>query len=94
MGLTPNILCDIMKTPNKLGNLEREEQMNMALRAAREACGKTQAQVAKQVGISEASYQNYEYDKREPGVRTAIRIARALDSTVEELFGAATPIEE
>lgn len=59
----------------------------MQLRAAREKSGKTQAQVAREAGISEAAYQLYEYDKREPGVRTAIRIARALDSTVEALFG-------
>lgn len=63
----------------------------MELRAAREQSGKTQAQVAKEIGVSELAYQRYEYDKREPGVRTAIRIARALNSTVEDLFGAATP---
>lgn len=61
--------------------------MNMQLRAAREKSGKTQAQVAREAGISEAAYQLYEYGKSEPGVRTAIRIARALDSTVEALFG-------
>lgn len=66
----------------------------MALRAARKSSGKTQAQVAKETGITEQAYQRYEYDKREPGVRTAIRIAQALDSTVEELFGAATPTQE
>lgn len=63
----------------------------MALRAARETCGKTQAQVAKEAKISEAQYQNIEYDKNEPKVRTAIRIAKALNSTVEALFGVATP---
>ena len=63
----------------------------MELRATREMSGKTQAQVAKEAEIGERLYQDYEYDKREPGVRTAIRIARALDSTVEQLFGAATP---
>ena len=65
----------------------------MKLRAAREASGKTQAQVAKEVGVSELSYQRYEYDKREPGVRTANRIARAVNSTTEILwgYGAATP---
>ncbi|MCD4835644.1 helix-turn-helix domain-containing protein [Phocea massiliensis] len=63
----------------------------MQLRAAREASGKTQAQVAKLAKISESQYQNIEYDKSEPGVRTAIRIARVLNSTVENLFGAATP---
>ena len=63
----------------------------MQLRAAREASGKTQAQVAKEAKVSERLYQDYEYDKCEPGVRTAIRIAEALGSTVEKLFGAATP---
>ena len=66
----------------------------MELRAARERSGKTQAQVAKEAKVSEVAYQLYEYDKREPGVRTAIRIARALNSTVEDLFGAATPKQE
>ncbi len=65
----------------------------MELRAAREASGKTQAQVAKLAEISETQYQNIEYDKCEPGVRTANRIARAVNRTAEELwgFGAATP---
>lgn len=63
----------------------------MELRAARDASGKTQAQVAKEADVAERLYQDYEYDKREPGVRTAIRIARTLNSTVENLFGAATP---
>lgn len=59
----------------------------MELRAAREASGKTQAQVAKEVGLSEQMYQRYEYDKCEPGVRTANRIARAVNSTAEKLWG-------
>lgn len=59
----------------------------MNLRAAREASGKTQAQVAKEARVAERAYQSYEYGNRSPGVRTAIRIARALDTTVEALFG-------
>ena len=66
----------------------------MELRAAREQSGKTQARVAQESGITEAAYQRYEYDKVEPGVRTAIRIARSLGSTVEDLFGAATPTDK
>lgn len=66
----------------------------MELRAAREQSGKTQTQVASESGISESQYQNIEYDKSEPGVRTAIRIAKALGSTVEALFGAATLTEQ
>ena len=62
--------------------------MNMQLRAAREKSGKTQAQVAREANIAERLYQDYEYDKREPGVRTAIRIANVLGVTdLRELFG-------
>ena len=60
--------------------------MNVKLRAARERAGKTQAQVAKDVGIREAVYQRCEYGANEPSVRTAIRIADALHSSVESLF--------
>ena len=38
------------------------------------------------LGMNIRLYQYYEADEREPAVRTAIRIARALDTTVEELF--------
>lgn len=58
----------------------------MKLKAAREQSGKTQAQVAKEVGIREQSYQKYEYDKSTPNVRTAIRIARAVGCAVEDVF--------
>lgn len=61
--------------------------MNVKLRAAREAAGKTQKQVAEEAGMTEQAYQRYEYDTRRPGVDAAIRIAKALGSTVEELFG-------
>ena len=60
--------------------------MNLKLKAAREKSGKTQAQVAKEVGISVAQYQNIEYGKSEPGVRTAIRIAEVLGVDVKTLF--------
>lgn len=63
----------------------------MALRVARKMSGKTQVQVAREAKISEAQYQNIEYGKSEPNVRTAIRIASALGVTsytdFTELFG-------
>lgn len=58
----------------------------MALKAAREKSGKTQAQVAREAKISQAQYQNIEYDKSKPRVDVAIRIAKALGTTVESLF--------
>ena len=60
---------------------------NVRLQTARIASGKTQKQVAAEAGIPEAAYQRYEYGKNEPGVRTAIRIADALNVTdLRELF--------
>lgn len=60
----------------------------MKLKAARETSGKTQAQVAKEVGITERGYRKLEAKEEYKAVDTAIRIARVLNSTVEELFGA------
>ena len=56
--------------------------------AARKKSGKTQAQVAKEIGFTDVAYQRYEYGKREPKVTAAIRIAKALGSTVENIWGA------
>lgn len=60
--------------------------MNQELKAAREKSGKTQAQVAKEAGIACRLYQYYEHGEREPGVRTAIRIAEVLGVNVKTLF--------
>lgn len=74
-------------------NTEREDDVNMKLRAAREASGKTQKQVAKEIGVNTVSYQRYESEERTPNAYMANRIARAVNSTTEYLwgFGAATP---
>lgn len=66
---TTKMLCQVRK---------KGEMKNVKLQAAREASGKTQAQVAKEIGISAQAYQRYEYGACEPTVRTAIRIADAL----------------
>ena len=60
---------------------------NTKLREAREKCGLTQAKVAEKVGTTARAYQYYEAGEREPSVKTAILIARAVKSTVEKLFG-------
>ena len=52
---------------------------NVKLQAAREKSGKTQAQVAREAGIQPVTYQRYEYGSILPNVRTAIRIADALN---------------
>lgn len=56
------------------------------LQKARETLGKSKTEVAKEVGIARLSYFRYETGERMPDVQTAIRISRALNSTVEDLW--------
>ena len=56
------------------------------LREEREKSGLTQKQVAAAVGIDVRNYQYYELG-RVPSAKTAVKIARALNTTVEELYG-------
>ena len=49
--------------------------------------GYTQRDLARIAGISERGYQMYEHGARVPDARVASRIARALHTTVEQLWG-------
>ena len=60
---------------------------NEILKATRGKMCKTQAQIAKEIGIAEISYRKYEAGMSTKTIQTAIRIARALDTTVEALWG-------
>ena len=60
--------------------------MQNNLSARRKELKLTQLQVAKSVGIAEAAYQRYEYGAVLPSVYVAIRLARVLNTTVEDLF--------
>jgi len=51
---------------------------NLKLKAARKQSCKTQAQVAKEIGIAEIAYRTYERGTRTPNVLTAIKIADTL----------------
>lgn len=60
--------------------------MRTHLKNARIVCHKTQMDIAKEVKISLKSYQRIEKGVQDPSVSIAILIAKALNSTVEELF--------
>ena len=60
---------------------------NEILIAARKQSGKTQKQIAKEIGISEIGYQSYERGTRTPNAPTGNSRARALGTTSEKLFG-------
>lgn len=56
------------------------------LKITRKQQGLTQKYVAKKAHVTTNCYQRYESGEREPKVSTAKLIAKALNSTVEELF--------
>lgn len=60
---------------------------NQNLIAARKQSGKTQVQVAEEVGISEIGYRAHERGTRIPNVITANKIARLFGTTAEKLWG-------
>ena len=63
-----------------------KKKINSALKKARLNADLTQVEVANKVGISERAYQNYESGIRVPNAYIAQRIAKAVNSKVEELF--------
>ena len=56
------------------------------LKKLRISKGLTQNEIARSVGITVVTYQNYEYGTREPKVSFAIKLAKVLNITVEDLF--------
>lgn len=61
--------------------------MRYKLRAARIAKHLSGRGLARLAGLKECSYPSWENGNSIPSVRHALRLARALDTTVEELFG-------
>lgn len=59
---------------------------NETLIAARKQSGKTQKQVAKEIGIAKTAYQRYEQGKVIPNVVMAIKIVKSLNTSVENLW--------
>ena len=64
--------------------------LGQKIRAAREARGQTQMNLAAAAGISQGYLSQLEQDEREPTLSIAARLARVLDLSLDELaFGAA-----
>ena len=60
--------------------------MNIKLKNVRQKNGLTQEELAKKANITTRSYQRIEKGVQDPKTTTAILIAQALNTTVEELF--------
>lgn len=55
------------------------------LREARKAKGLTQEEVAKYLGVSQSAVAQYELGAGAPNIKVAVRLARLLGTTCEEL---------
>lgn len=61
--------------------------MNERIKERREYFGLSQRELARRVGVGKTTISEIEGWDRLPNVETAIRIARALETTVEQLWG-------
>ena len=68
-----------------MGRTSAQGRVN-AVRAARQAAGLTQADLAAEVGVSRQTVVAVEAGDYAPSVYLALRIARVLGGTVEEFF--------
>ncbi|MBA4188256.1 MAG: hypothetical protein C0467_09650 [Planctomycetaceae bacterium] len=62
------------------------ETLGQRLARLRSATGVTQEQLAEKAGVAMGSVRNWEQDHRRPRADAALRLARALGVTVEELL--------
>ena len=60
---------------------------NIKLKKIRNQLGLTQQQAAALINTSKRNWQHYESGDRNPNMKTALRIAKAFNTTVENLFG-------
>ena len=67
------------------------DRLETSLRELRTAAGMSQAALAAEAGISRQAYAAIEHGGATPSTDVALRLARALDTTVESLFRLGTP---
>ena len=63
----------------------RESTLGQRIRAAREAVGESQVNLAATAGISQGYLSQLEADEREPSLSIAARLAQALGITLDEM---------
>lgn len=67
--------------------MNHRNKKNWNLINARKEQGLTQKEIANKIGVTEISYQRYEYGQQKPSLDTAISIGKLLQKHVEELWG-------
>lgn len=61
--------------------------LGQRLKALREECGMTQAQLAEKLGLNSVTYLRYEKSQREPSLSLLADIAAFFDVSVDYLLG-------
>jgi len=77
----------------KYGMSIANETLGQRIQRLRVAAGLTQGRLADIAGVPLKSLQNWEIDYREPGLRSACRLAKALGVPAEQLADT-VPVEE
>lgn len=71
--------------------VQEQPELIVNVRARRQALGLTQQQLAERAGISRQTLVAIEAGRLTPSVTVALRLARALGCTVDDLFALAEP---
>ena len=83
---TPIWVWYLTSINHSIGWICRKEHILINLKRIREDKGLTQATLAQKANTSIRAIQNYEAGLRTPNVNVALRIAKALNVPVEEIF--------
>ena len=62
------------------------ETLGKLLQAARQSANLTQAELAQRLGFGRTAVKNYEAGRRTPDLLVAIKIAKALNMTLDEIL--------
>ncbi|HWG47716.1 MAG TPA: helix-turn-helix domain-containing protein [Gemmataceae bacterium] len=73
--------------------MQANETLGQKLQRLRLTAGLTQVQLAEAAGVPLSTLRGWEVDRREPGLRAAARLAKALGVTAEDLADT-VPIDE
>ena len=71
----------------KLSDEERRKQFGARIKSMRKSLGLTQADLAKEIGVTKQAITTYETGIREPSFRNLIKLSRTLNVTIDWLLG-------
>lgn len=63
------------------------EEMGIILKELRKQRNLTQQDIAKELGLTQKAYCNYELGKREPDIKTLIKLANIYNVSLDYLTG-------